>query len=55
MEGQWARRMLSIPHDLEEEIKEIKKTPEFCMKPISEVIRYLMRLGVEKMNEKQGA
>lgn len=45
------RIMISVPNDIEEEIQQLKKTTYFD-RPYSDIYRDLIRLGVEKMNEK---
>lgn len=45
------RIMISVPKDIEEEIQQLKKTTYFD-RPYSDIYRDLIRLGVEKMNEK---
>ena len=45
------RKMISITPEMDAVIRKIKATPEFCMKPVSEVIRYLLELGAEKRRE----
>lgn len=44
------RIMISVPADIEAEIKRLKKTTYYD-RPYSEIYRDLIRLGMEKMNE----
>lgn len=44
------RIMISVPKDMEEEIRQLKETAYFD-RPYSEIYRDLIRLGMEKMNE----
>lgn len=44
------RIMISVPKDMEEEIRQLKETA-YVDRPYSEIYRELIRLGMEKMNE----
>lgn len=43
------RIQVTLTPELEKEIQRLKMTPEFCLRPISDVIRYLLMRATDEM------
>lgn len=53
MEKMIRRAPVTLTLELEREVRKLKMLPEFCMSSVSEVIRQLLVLGIERVKEKE--
>ena len=51
MDGNKKRMSISLPTDLEHEIVELRKTERFCRASYAEIIRTVLVLGLQSMND----
>lgn len=49
------RITISFPDDIGAQLEELKKTDRFAGRPYSELIRYLVTLGIQSTNRKSRA
>ena len=49
------RISVSFPDDISEQLEALKRTDRFASRPYSELIRYLVMLGIQSNSRKSGA
>ena len=49
------RFTVMITPEIEEQIKQLRKTDKYCMMPISEIVRNLVQQGIDAMSDKEPA